>query len=190
MRKLQSLLRVPYKGKPVSNQNIFFAQFLVHTAYDETTFARETANAVLIQAEQKGIDLRYVPNGEAFVTRIDCCERVMEFGGDVAGYLELPDEDARTFHVSFRNANKMDDKAVTGPTHFSPTYVLTFSVVAQNPGELGDAGFLTQFANHLWSGIVEPDMGRGRPGDPHIKIAIIHGNELRYSVVLGQGAEF
>lgn len=117
---------VPRKRVPRGSARPRFGQLLVETKYGMVNFAKEAANAILIQAEMNGKTLDYSPNGTAsvskivgrdcllepvFVTRTEGREHVLEFEGDAAGYLKIPGADAASFHVSFREADASDKLA-------------------------------------------------------------------------------
>ena len=184
MRKLQSLVAVPHKGEGVAPKKVFFGQLLVETRTPRLDFAKETANAVLSQAELNRVELGYSPNGDQFVTRKEGNEHVLEFEGDVPGHLKLPESDARSLHVSFREAEEGDKSPVVREkTKLTPSYVITLSVEASKPGEFGDDGFWDQLSTGLFGGLFDPDPERGRAGDPDLKIAIIFGSNEAYSVI-------
>jgi hypothetical protein len=209
MRKLQSLLSVPYKGEGAPKNRIFFGQLLVsdqkmvarnsvvfpsadleitgtlfqNNAIPNLEFAKEVANAVLIQAEMNEVGLDYTPNGDQFVTRTDGNEHVLEFEGNIAAYLKLPESEANSLLVSFREANEEDLRSAIPEVKMMPSHVLTLSVDASGPGEFGDDGFWKQLANNLFCGLSEPDPERGREGHPDLKMAIVFGCNEAYQVI-------
>jgi hypothetical protein len=207
MRKLQSLVAVPHKDKTAPHKRILFGQLLVgHEnaglpkgfAYDAAKglmvpterkiphldFAKEAANAVLIQAEMNGVCLDYSPNGEQFVTRKEGNENILEFEGDLPAYLKLPGSDAFSLNVSFREAEEGDKtQDVKEKAKLTPSYVLTLSAEATNTGEFFKEDFWGQIGNNLFCGLSEPDPERGREGHPDLKIAIVFGSEDAYFVI-------
>jgi len=185
MRKLQSLVSVPYKGERGSRPKcVFFGQLLVETRAPKLDFAKEVVNAVIVQGELNRAELDYDPNPNNFVTRREGKEHVLEFKGDLPGYLKLPEDDARSLHVSFREAEGGDKaKAVVETAKLTPSYVLTLSVESTEHGEFSDDRFWEQLGSNLFCGLSEPDPERGRAGDPGMKIAIVYGIEGAYWII-------
>lgn len=211
MRKLQSLLAVPYKGEGAPKKRIYFGQLLVgdsklacgsHLAVspaglqvttimgwstkkiDNLEFAKEVANAVLIQAELNEVALDYTPNGDQFVSRKEGRENILEFEGDKSSYLRLPDSEADSFLVSFRECEEGDQTAeVATRAGMMPSHVLTLSVDSSMPGEFLDEGFWKQLGTNLFMGLSEPDPERGRAGHPDLKIAVVFGCDGTYQVI-------
>ncbi len=184
MQIMKAQLAVPHQYATREPKRVFFGQLLVETGYDRLTFAKEAANAVITQAELNRVQLEFTPNGDRFVTRIERGEHVLEFTGDLPGYLRIPAEDANSMHVSFREADESDRRPfIERRTKISPDYVLTISAVAMQAGELGDRGFWIQLATNLFQGIYYPDEERERPGDAGLKISIIYGDSDSQRIV-------
>ncbi|HLC68900.1 MAG TPA: hypothetical protein VJH24_03590 [Candidatus Bilamarchaeaceae archaeon] len=183
MQFTQSLLRVPHAPK-TPDKRLFFGQLLVETKVDKVDFAKEVANAIIIQAESNRATVDYTPDPDIFVTRIESGEHVLQFEGDLPAYLKIPPEDARSFHVSFREATAEDGTAeLAEKIRFSPTYVLTLSMLASSPSELGDRGFWGQLGTNLYTGL-STEGSSGRPADGNPNVAIVYGDEAGHQFVL------
>ena len=170
------------RNKPSGeSKRIFFGQLLVETTHSEVNFAKEVANAVIIQADMNGTAVDFTPVGDKFVTRIEENGHVLLFEGVLAGYLKVPPEDAVTLHVSFRRATEEDNDTVRGNVDLVPTYALMFSIISSHPGEFGDDGFWNQLGINLFTGLSTE--GEGRSGDPNVKIAIAYGDENYYRII-------
>ena len=183
MQFTQSLFKVPH-AIPTRSRQVFFGQLLVSTTHDQISFAKEVANAIIIQAKLNEVHVDYTPRGSSFITCTKGYEHVLEFEGDLAAYLKVPINDARFFHVSFREAGLNDRSSARDNLNLLPDYVLTLSMVASQAGEMGDPGFWRQLAyDNLSTGIGTPGPD-GRTADPNVKIAVIYGNQYWYEVIL------
>jgi hypothetical protein len=169
-------------------KQLYYGQLLVETIYKPTDFAKEVANAVLIQAEQNGKKVDYCPGQNSFVHHVKDGMHFMLFNGDLEGYLHIPAEDIHSLHVSFRLADA-DDKSenVRHKLDLLPAYVLTLSVASSTAGELGDKSFWEQLGNNLWTGITTPTTERA--GDQGLRIAIVYGDSSSYQLIFQDSSE-
>jgi hypothetical protein len=109
----------------------------------------------------------------------------MDFEGDLPAYLNLSGEDARSFQLSFREADDADKQIVKAKLTVRPSYVLTVSVVATRGGELEDHGFVENLGEHIYGMLSEPGEDGGRPSDPSVRISCVTGKNEEYRISAG-----
>src|SRR3989338_8120677 len=173
MKTMQSLLKVPH-NEPASGKRVFFGQVLVETTHTKDGFAKDVASSIEEQSELVRTPVLYQPGEATFVSRMDGNEHVMVFEGDLSGYFKIPQDVISSLNISFCEVTE-DDKnpEVKELSKLSQTYVLTISMVAFQPGELGEEGFWYQVGTALWN-VITVDGADGRKADENVKLAIVY----------------